>query len=385
MTTNNRINLNGLVAAPPQVLGGVRLVPLLRKTVRADLRLTRRAYDEKVAVVEIDRRLAYVAYIPHGLVASWSHDGSAVYGSQLATAKEMGEGKTFGRFATAYGLKRMARREGAGQLRFLPLHVAMEGFLALHFGGPEIAWTEYSRQVMRSGLSPRSETAVSGYQIAGLYDALRLFEIHDQQVGMLVFVADALASAFVVSHPDDYAALHETLLTDFYGELIWRYGIYATETVIHPTPIPADQVHSLGDLRQQVNQLRERWADQSESMAPGLLERNIEAKQAYRFKPFTLERFITDLDPKSENHIGETIYDDDGTLQYLKSYRLSAAQTRRAYLLKQLAAAEWNLDRCAESLGCRPNQLILRLENAGFGYLLHQHVLDGARAKERRR
>ncbi|PQO45178.1 ARPP-2 domain-containing protein [Blastopirellula marina] len=385
MTINNRIRLSGLVTAPPQVLGGVRLVPLIRNRIREDLRLSRRAYDEDVAIVELDRRTAYVGYIPHGLVANWTDDGGAVYGSQLTKGKEASDGKTFGNFITARGMKKMARREGKRQLRFLPLHVAMEGLLSLHFGGPDMAWSEYSRQAMRSGLSPRSETVISGYQVAGLEDALRLFEIHDQQVGVLVFVADALASAFVVSHPADYAELHATLLTDFYGELIWRYGIYATENVIHPDPIAAAEVSSLQDLRRQVEQLRQRWTELGESMAPGLLDADVDPKQVYRFKPFTLEQFITDLDPKSENHIGEMIYAGDGTLQYLKSYRLSASQTRRAYLLKQLAAAEWNLDRCAESLGCRTNQLYLRLENAGFGYLLHQHVLDGAKAQERRR
>ncbi|PQO26575.1 ARPP-2 domain-containing protein [Blastopirellula marina] len=385
MTINTRIRLSGLVTAPPQVLGGVRLVPLIRNTIREDLRLSRRAYDEDVAIVELDRRTAYVGYIPHGLVANWTDDGGAVYGSQLTKGKEASDGKTFGNFITARGMKKMARREGKRQLRFLPLHVAMEGLLSLHFGGPDMAWSEYSRQAMRSGLSPRSETVISGYQVAGLEDALRLFEIHDQQVGVLVFVADTLASAFVVSHPADYAELHATLLTDFYGELIWRYGIYATENVIHPEPIAAAAVSSLQDLRRQVEQLRQRWTELGESMAPGLLDADVDPKQVYRFKPFTLEQFITDLDPKSENHIGEMIYADDGTLQYLKSYRLSASQTRRAYLLKQLAAAEWNLDRCAESLGCRTNQLYLRLENAGFGYLLHQHVLDGAKAQERRR
>lgn len=55
-----------------------------------------------------------------------------------------------------------------------------------------------------------------------------------------------------------------------------------------------------------------------------------------------------------------------------------------AYLLSQLAGHDWNLEQCAESLGCRKNELVLRLKNAGFGYLLHQHVLDAARAKERK-
>jgi hypothetical protein len=51
---------------------------------------------------------------------------------------------------------------------------------------------------------------------------LRVFEIHEGQCGVLVFVADHLASAFVVPHPEDYRLLHRTLIEDFYGELIFQ-------------------------------------------------------------------------------------------------------------------------------------------------------------------
>lgn len=149
-----------------------------------------------------------------------------------------------------------------------------------------------------------------------------------------------------------------------------------------PEGISDASVNTLDDLRTELSQLRDRWSALHASMASGLLDCSIEVERVYRFRPFTLNRFLTELDPKAENHIGESIYADDGTLQYLKTYRLSAAQCRRAFLLKRLASHDWNLDRCAESFGCRTSELILRLENAGFGYLLHQHVLDGARAQE---
>ncbi|TWT75247.1 ARPP-2 domain-containing protein [Allorhodopirellula solitaria] len=375
--------LSGLTLAPPQVFGSVRLVPLIRTDNRDDLRLSRRVYPEDFAFVEVDPKTIYASYVPHGLVANWTTDGGAVFGSQLARATKKKDGKSYGQFVTARGLRKMVRREGKTQLRFLPLHVAMEGLLALHFGGPDIAWTEYSHSVMRSGLSPRSEVVAPGEQIAGLDDALRLFEVHDNQVGMIVFVAETLASAFVVPHPDDYTNLHRTLIADFYGELIWQHGFYGTENVVLPDPIEVESINSLADLRREVDCLRSRWAEMNEMMSPALFDRPYHSERIYRFKPFRLERFISDLDPTAENHLGEAIYADDGTLQYLKTYRLSSAQTRRAYLLSQLAGHDWNLAQCADSLGCRKNDLILRLENAGFGYLLHQHILDGARAKER--
>lgn len=75
----------------------------------------------------------------------------------------------------------------------------------------------------------------------------------------------------------------------------------------------------------------------------------------------------------------------DGTLEYLKTYRLSAAQTRRAYLIKQLAHAEWNLERAAGNLKTTRDDLVARLSNAGFGYLLKESVLEAALRRQQGR
>ena len=235
-----RLDLTGLDPAPPQVLGSVRLVPLLRREVRPDLRLARRTYDEPLGVVEVDPRHAYCSFVPHGLVVSWGERGAdACLGAALGRR----DGKPLGRFARV--LHRMAKREDARALRILPLHLAMEGFLALCFAGPEIAWPEYSRRALRSGLSPRVEHSVSGAGLPGLADALRVFEIHERQAGVLVFVADALASAFVVPHPDDYRALHRSLLDDFYGEILLQYGYWYPELAPSPAPpsTPSPRAH----------------------------------------------------------------------------------------------------------------------------------------------
>lgn len=383
------IPLKGLTMAPPQVLGGIRLVPLLRDELREDLRLAKREYDEDLGIVKLDKTAAYYSYIPHALVATWSNDDSpaAAFGTNIAPhrqpKKKDGKVRDLG-FVTARVLPRMRRREDKNRLRFLPMHVAMEGFLALHFGGPNIAWEEYSRSALRDGLSPRVETAVPARWIVGLEDALRVFEIHSSQVGTLVFVADSLASAFVVPHPDDYRALHDTLLTDFYGELLLHYGLYATENVYHPDPIDPDKVSSISDLRDELSRLRGDWSGLHKLMATDLFDRPVRAEQVYSMGPFQMRRFMTELDPRTENHIGEVILRSDGTLEYMKTFRLSAAQCRRAYLLKQLADSMWNLEGCAEKLNCAKNQLTLRMEKAGFGYLLHQHVLDAARSACRR-
>jgi hypothetical protein len=115
------------------------------------------------------------------------------------------------------------RRRILNRLRFLPLHLAMEGFLGMFFSVPAIAWKEYSQKALSSGFNPRWESSYSGKFISGFEEALRVFEIHPQQVGVLVFIAEAFASAFIVPHPQDYRALHTSLLEDFYGELIYQY------------------------------------------------------------------------------------------------------------------------------------------------------------------
>jgi len=378
-----RLDLRGLELAPSQVWNGVRLVPLVRANAPGDLRLARRRYSESAMVVSLEGELLgdgakYVSYVPHGLIVSWSDDGSpaAAFGTNMATR----DGKRFGGCVRV--AHRIAKREQQNRLRLLPLHVAMEGFLDLHFGGPDVAWSEYSKQALSSGLSPRGERSAPGRAILGLEDALRVFEIHEDQVGVLVFVADALASAFVVSHADDYRELHRTLLEDFYGELMVQYGFYGAAGRMEAV-FDAEQVRSLDDLERSLNAARAEWAEFQAYMASAIFDRPLAAKKVYRCGPFQLQRFATDLDLNGENHIGEAIVRTDGTIEYLKTFRLSAAQSRRAFLLNQLAGHNWNLEATAAALRQSKDDLVRRLEKAGFGYLLKEHVLRTARRRRR--
>lgn len=380
----DRVRLTGLALAPAQVWGGVRLVPVIRADAPGDLRLAGRKYDESAMVVSLngellDSGVKYISYVPHGLVVSWSDDGSpaAAFGANMATR----DGKRYG--SSVRVSHRMAKREDKQRLRLLPLHLAMEGFLALHFGGPDVAWSEYSQQTLSRGLSPRREYSFSGRSIIGLEDALRVFEIHERQVGVLIFVADAFASAFVVSHPDDYRQLHRTVLDDFYGELIFQYGLYGRSGHMD-VELNTDGVTTLDDLERALDAMRAEWAAFHEYMAAGVIDRPLTSTKVYRCGPFQLQRFSTALDLKGENHIGEAIARADGTIEYLKTYRLSGAQSRRAYLLSQLAEHNWNLAATASALGQSQDDLVLRLEKAGFGYLLKDHVLRAARRRKRR-
>ncbi|MFI7616476.1 ARPP-2 domain-containing protein [Nonomuraea terrae] len=366
------IDLDGLETRPAQTWGALRLVPLVRREPIVDLRLHAKVYGDEPSVVFLPDRTVYTAYVPHAFVASWTGDGgpAAAYGTQL--------GQPLRRVPVRLR-RRMARRADRNRLRFLPLHLAVEGFLALHFGGPEIVWEEWSRRAVAHGLSPRAEDAFTGAQVRGLDDALKVFEIHPGQCGLLLYAADAPAGAFVVPHPEDYRALHPTLVRDLYGELVHEYAM------LHPArdfPAVIDDaaVSSLADLRAEADRHEREWAGFHDSvMAAGLLRAPERVEEIYRMGRFTLSRFLPSFERKGDNHIGETITDEEGRLAYLKTFRLSEAQSRRGHLLSVLAAHGWSLPEAAAALGIDVAALGMRLERAGFGHLLRQDVLDGYR------
>lgn len=366
----------GLILGPSQVRGAFRLVPLLRERCRTDLRLGLVRQYGVAATVKVG---TYCSYMPHAMIAEWTADGTpvATLGTQLKNHRNTSE------FVGVF--QRMAKRQEGNRLRFLPLHLAMEGFMAQHFGGPKMQWGYFSRRAVAEGFSPRCETSVPGHALLGFEEALRVFEIHHQQVGVLVFVAEALAAAFVTPHWEDYRLLHDSLLEDFFGDLLWQYAVnFPHENNFH-FPLNDDAVRTLADLRHGMQAMRQEWAEFGQVAASGLSTQPHAVEQVYQAGPFRLERFVGNFDPAAENHIGERIVAEDETLQYLKTYRLSAAQTRRAFMIKQLADHDWNIDAIAAKLNTTPNQILLRYEQQGFGWLFHQHVMDAARAEARRK
>lgn len=370
--------LTGLSVRPAQVWGAVRLVPLVRDEPIAGLRLDRRVYAVgDTSIVDVGDGTTYSSFIPHAFVASWDQgaDPAAAFGTQLQerpATPHRAKLHTPGR-----AIRRMARRVAPGRLRFLPMHLAMEGYLALHFGGPATAWEEWTDAAVRHGLSPRVEEAYSGAWVRGLADALRAFEIHPGQCGVALYVADALASVFVVPHPADYRALHATLLEDMYGELLFHYTTYVTAVPDFTAAIDADRVSSFADLRRQAARQTDDWARfHDESMAAGLLGEDAYTYQhMYRLGEFTLSRMLPSFRLHEENHIGELISTADGRLAYCKTFRLSSTQIRRGHLLSRLHAHNWDLLATAQAMGTDPTQLANRIEAAGFTGLLRHHVV----------
>ena len=368
-----RLDLTGLRTGPSQIWGTIRLVPLLRDRPVEGLRLHRIAYSEDPgwSEVKLTSKNSYYSYIPHGFVADWNRDSgdssqSAAFGTQLV------DQRTGVRGMPMQVHRRMAQKTGKQRVRFLPLHFAIEGYLALHFGGPEIAWREWSDRVLRHGLSPRMEASYRGTAVLGLRDALKVFEIHEGQCGVLVYAADALAAAFAVPHPQDYRELHPTLVLDHFGELIYQYALMMVPVEEFRASITED-VDSLAELRAAAEAQSEMWAEfTTRVMAGALLERDYTSELGYRMGEFDLVRFRPAFKPGEENHIGEAIVDGDGAIAYLKTFRLSEAQIRRGYLLELLASHDWRLSAAAQSIGTTPEDLRRRIRAAGFEMMLRQ-------------
>lgn len=364
------IDLKGLEAGQPQAWRAIRIVPLLRDNPIVDLRLDQRCYDNELAWIQLPDRTAYTSWIPHAFVAQWTPDDKPVpaLGTQMATKPKHVDHIFFRED------KKVARREAKRQMRFLPLHTSLEGYLALHFSGPPEWNFDYTRDARRYGLSPRSEVAFPAHWLPGLEDAVRRFEIQDGQVGALYFVADALAAAFVVPHPDDYRQLHRSVLLDFFGELLHQYGCayHSLGEVIGE--LDHDRIHSLEDVASELERVRQDWRELLKLMASGLSTRTSHAQRVYKMGRHTLYRFLPEFKPGAENHIGEVILAQGGETAFLKTLRLSEAQTKRGYLLSSLANADWDLDRCAAEFGQSVTQLITRLYNAGFEDLVEPHA-----------
>ncbi|WP_327090556.1 hypothetical protein OIE66_08015 [Nonomuraea sp. NBC_01738] len=360
------IDLTGLETRPAQTWGAIRMVPLVRREPITDLRLHRRLYDRDDHEVDLPDRTFYTSYIPHAYVAVWGDNAPEVsYGTQFGDLKDTV------RLGT---IPRLARRTNPGRLRFLPQHLAMEGYLALHFGGPEIAWEHWSHQALRHGLSPRQEAAYAGADVPGLDDALRVFEIHPGQCGLILYTGDQLASAVVLPHPHDYRALHPTLIHDLFGETIYTNAMFSHG--VHDFTARLPPVISFYDLHAAIDRAESSWTRfHAEVMARGLLDGAHSFEQVHRMGRFTLSRFLPSFARGLENHIGEVITDSRGLVAYLKSFRLSDAQTRRGHLLNVMAAHDWSFGAAARALGAHENDLVGRLDRAGFSYLLRPDIL----------
>ena len=367
-----RLDLDGLTAGPDARWGSVRLVPLLRRAPVPGLRLHGHVDAEGRSVAAEPDRPHALTYVPHSYTAPWYGDerGGFAYGTQLIPA-EPGEGAPRRESA---GLRRPGRGRpgGAG---FPPLHVAVEGYLCLRFGDPTFTWTEWTRSTLGHGNGARSDTFVPGDDVGGLAEALRVFEIHRGQCGVAVYVADTLASVHVYPHPEDYRALHHSLLLDLFAETLYTYGLMYPDAPVHYDPIDPGSVHTVEDLRRSVAASRAATARVHDGLLRDALTGDHAFRRVQEWRGFTVRRFFPTFSRQGENHVGELVTDPEGRTALLQTFRLSPAQVRRGHLLRTLEQHDWSPRSAALDLRTSEPDLLDRLRRAGLGALLAPGLL----------
>ncbi|HEY9840651.1 MAG TPA: hypothetical protein V6D23_09365 [Candidatus Obscuribacterales bacterium] len=376
---------SGLRTAPAQVWRGLRLVPILSDRIQDDLRLARRVYDGFLTFVDLPQDKVYFSFVPHAYVLEYNPEGLPLAAPQTQLSKADGQRW---KGLPVRSLQRMAKHEKgpAGQrlLRFLPLHLAMEGYLTAYFNAPRVDWRDdYLRYAISHGLDPRIEYTLPGRCVDGLEEALRIFEIHPQQVGMLLFIAEALAAVMIYPHPADYRLLHRSLLEDFFGEVVGWYYAHLPYRAPQLPLAAAGEVNSWAEVRARLEQLSGELDAFQRTMASGVLASPVRLREVQGLGPYRLQSFISELRPDEgvDAHIGEAIIGSEGRLAYLKTCTLTRDQIRRAWFLERLDAHDWSLDLTAAAMNLKKDALVLKLDACGLGRLLQPKVIEQARKR----
>jgi hypothetical protein len=373
------VNIAGLEPRASQQWRSVRLVPLVRTKTVNGLRLARVDEGDMPTITRLsahtahpERESAFVSIVPHSFVLGWGEDAECELNQGVAFVRAS-DGRTFHTRGCSVKLKlRMARRSGARSLRFAPQQLALEGLLSLFFTGPEVASRDWSERLMRRGLDPRVERALSGRAMPHLSEALRVFEVLDGQCGMLLYFGDLLFGSFVAPTPEDYRAVHDSLVLDLFPAELLEHARYEAPTF--RASIDARGVRTIAELRAALDREELAWKQWTMFTASELF-RNAMVQSVYGMDGVRLERFVTTLERKGEHHAGERVVARDGTVAYLKTYRLSVPQARRAYLLKSLADSHWEIDVAAVKTRMTRGQFLEELHRFDFGWMLGPEVL----------
>lgn len=365
---------SGLKTAPSQIWKSVRLVPVIAESIVDDLHL---APHKALAWTwaGYDKNKSYSAFVPYGLVLS---EGKAAAQTQLGAAGQQWQG-----VGLRY-LDRMVQRKSQ-QLHFLPQHLGVAAFLANNFKAPEIYWRDfYSRKALREGLSPRYLQGLSGEALVGLDEALRVFEIHARQVGMLLFFGDVLAAAVIYPHPSDYRLLHSFLLQEVYAQDLWWASYYYRELPALEPPELAQPPQQLADLSRFLDQQIGFLTDFEAWMASPVLDVPLARKVHYQWQQYQLQSWIGPLHYGQPGFAGEMIVSEQ-RLAYLHSFRLEPKQVNEAWVLQQLAQHQWNPEATAKALGFSFNQWVRRMDKVGLGRIVQRPWLDQAYAELRKK
>ena len=370
----DKLNLDGVGFGPSQVWKNVRLVPLIREKVTSGLRLTKIDYDQEYSRVYLNDQTTYESYIPFGLIASWGAENDVRFNQQALISNKKKKSAFDHHF-------RLVGKVEKNKVRILPFHMAMEAFLSTAFKRPEVRKKEFTKEFNRFGLQYRSEFGWKSEWLEYVNDSLGVFEILENQCGLMIFISDSLASCFLLPNPDDYRYLHFTLLMDCYSELMWHYSCVDYDVQKLSFSMNKDRVSDVESLREEFDLAMTKLEILDKTLASGLLDRELFIQKIYTLGKNELSRLRTDFfEGRIEDHIGEMISDSSGVVQYLKTYRLGMDQLKRGKFLQRLEEKDWDISSAARADGLQREQWLRGFVKAGLGDILNANTLSEIRS-----
>jgi len=369
----DKLNLDGVSFGPSQVWKNVRLVPLIREKCTSDLRLTKIDYDQEYSQVYLNDQTSYESYIPFGLIASWGTENEVRFNQQALVNSKKKKSAFDHHF-------RLVGKVDKNKVRILPFHMAMEAFLSTAFKRPEVRKKEFTNEFNRFGLQYRSEFGWKSEWLEYVNASLGVFEILENQCGMMIFISDSLASCFLLPNHSDYRYLHYTLLMDCYSELMWHYSCADYDVQKLSFSMDEDRVRDVKTLRKEFDLAMSELESLDKKLASGLLDRDLFIQKIYKLGKNELSRFRTDFfEGRDEDHIGEIISDSSGVVQYLKTYRLGIDQLKRGKFLQRLEEKDWDISSAARADGLQRGQWLRAFVKAGLGDILNANTLSELR------
>jgi len=357
----NNLSLKYLSFAYPQSYGAVTIIPVIREKQSSSLRVSRAVFKQSTAVVALPDG-HYTSFIPHGFLI---HDNDERATARFANQTEL-LNKRAAHSNKGHSLHtKLIKRIGNNAVRILPMHQAMESLLTLAFSPPKTLHRELRADTFRFGMEFNCEYSYPSDCVRGFAEALKIFEIHDGQVGTIVLVNGKLASCFIVPHANDYKELHDSVLLDHFGELIVDYSHCDYADIDPPLQIDKDKVSSLSDLETALNTAKAQQESMLQEVIKELFETTTYHKKHYKLGASTLSSFHTELSSSENQHIGEAIL-ASGEIQFLKSYALDQRQAEKARILKTLETHDWMISDCTNALGLPKDQWVSMLRRHGL-------------------
>jgi hypothetical protein len=260
----------------------------------------------------------------------------------------------------------------------LPLDLSTEGFLEYYFGSAPSAWESYASLIISKEITPAQEWAQAKEEHSNIDDCVRSFEIHQEQTGVLIFIKGELALALVVPSHDNYRRLHASILEDLCRGMFGFYGRFPS--TMTPPSLPNDkQLTNLDALRAAVKRNKANWSTFHSLLTGGVLDVPLQFSAMSSIGPFRYKRFGSELQHTRENLLGEAIHRDSGRLEFLITYKLTRAETRRTYLLSCFSRADWEPRAAAASMNISFDEFNDRMRRTGLAYLLDQKVINEMR------